>query len=195
MKILSEELKKYTKPTHLVDFTLGQDSSGNPIFASASETAETIDGWLTAGDNVVYRLQYGQTNYVYGTTTDHWVSNAIIFAAFITTNMFGPLGVYRLEARWLKTDGTGWDWDAVPEIDSIIPMENDYSPDAIAQIFSTSSTYAVGDVVMYDGLRYRCTTAVSTAGAWNPSNWTLENVQTAIENAGVTVTMRVYNED
>ena len=121
MKILSEELKKYTKPTHLVDFTLGQDSSGNPIFASASETAETIDGWLTAGDNVVYRIQYGQVDYVYGTTTDHNVNLEISFAAFITTAMFGPSGVYRLEAKWDKTNVT---WDAVPIIDSIIPMES-----------------------------------------------------------------------
>jgi hypothetical protein len=120
MKILSDELKKYTKPTHLVDFTLGQDSSGNPIFASASETAETVDGWLTAGDNVVYRIQYGQISYVYGTTTDRAVDNVIIFAAFITTAMFGPLGVYRLEARWEKTNET---WDALPTIYSVIPME------------------------------------------------------------------------
>ena len=66
---------------------------------------------------------------------------------------------------------------------------------SLAPEFSTSSTYAVGDVVTYQSQRYRCTTAVSTAGAWNPSNWTLEDVQTAIENAGVKVTMRVYDED
>lgn len=180
MKILSEELKKYTKPTHLVDFTLGQDSSGNPIFASASETAETVDGWLTAGDNVVYRVQYAQNGYAYGSTTDHAIDAFIKFAAFISTDMFGPSGVYRLEARWNKTNEI---WNAVPTIASVIPMENDYSPDAIAQPFSTSSTYAVGDVVMHDRLRYRCTTAISTAGAWNSSSWTLENVQTAIGNA------------
>ena len=66
---------------------------------------------------------------------------------------------------------------------------------SLAPEFSTSSTYAVNDVVTYESQRYRCTTAVSTAGVWNPSNWTLEDVQTAIENAGVTVTMRVYDED
>ena len=54
---------------------------------------------------------------------------------------------------------------------------------SLAPEFSTSSVYAVGDVVMYEGLRYRCMTAVSTAGAFNPSNWTQENVQTAVENA------------
>ena len=43
---------------------------------------------------------------------------------------------------------------------------------AIAPAFSTSSTYAVGDYVTYEGLLYKCTTAVSTAGAWNAANWT-----------------------
>ena len=51
---------------------------------------------------------------------------------------------------------------------------------AIAPEFSSSSTYAVGDVVMHEGLRYKCSTAVSTAGDWNSANWTLEPVQTAL---------------
>lgn len=32
--------------------------------------------------------------------------------------------------------------------------------------FSTSSTYAVGDYVVYDGKLWKCTTAVTSAGAW-----------------------------
>lgn len=42
---------------------------------------------------------------------------------------------------------------------------------AIAPAFSTSSTYAVGDYCTHEGLLYKCTTAVSTAGAWNAANW------------------------
>ncbi|MBQ3946856.1 MAG: hypothetical protein II670_14815 [Alphaproteobacteria bacterium] len=41
----------------------------------------------------------------------------------------------------------------------------------IANEFSTSSTYAVGDYVIYEGQLYQCTTAVTTAGSWNSSNW------------------------
>lgn len=39
--------------------------------------------------------------------------------------------------------------------------------------FSTSSTYAVGDLVIHNNTIYECTTAVSTAGAWNDNNWTI----------------------
>lgn len=42
----------------------------------------------------------------------------------------------------------------------------------IAPAFSASSTYAVGDYVTHEGLLYKCTTAVSTAGAWDAANWT-----------------------
>ena len=42
---------------------------------------------------------------------------------------------------------------------------------AVAPAFSTSSTYAVGAYVTHEGLLYKCTTAVSTPGAWNAANW------------------------
>jgi hypothetical protein len=44
--------------------------------------------------------------------------------------------------------------------------------EGIAPAFSASSTYAVGDYVTHEGVLYKCTTAVSTAGAWNAANWT-----------------------
>jgi hypothetical protein len=43
--------------------------------------------------------------------------------------------------------------------------------EGIAPAFSASSTYAVGDYVTREGLLYKCTTAVTTAGAWNAANW------------------------
>ena len=42
--------------------------------------------------------------------------------------------------------------------------------------FSTGSTYTVGDFVIYTGKLYRCTTAVTVAGAWSASKW----VQTTV---------------
>lgn len=43
----------------------------------------------------------------------------------------------------------------------------------LAPAFSTTSTYAVGDEVSYEGNNYRCKTAIETAGAWDSSKWTL----------------------
>lgn len=41
----------------------------------------------------------------------------------------------------------------------------------IAPQYSASGTYAVGDVVIYNGDLYRCTTAITRAEAWNQAHW------------------------
>lgn len=45
-------------------------------------------------------------------------------------------------------------------------------PNSMAPTYSASSTYAVGDYVMYDELLYKCTTAIETAEAWTAAHWT-----------------------
>lgn len=49
---------------------------------------------------------------------------------------------------------------------------NELAEDAnIADQFSSSSTYAKGDYVIYKGTLYKCTSAIITAGAWDASKW------------------------
>lgn len=46
----------------------------------------------------------------------------------------------------------------------------------IAAEYSASSTYKVGDVVLYNGQLYKCTTAITTAEAWTAAHWTAVTV-------------------
>ena len=46
----------------------------------------------------------------------------------------------------------------------------------IAAEYSASSTYNVGDVVLYSGQLYKCTTAIATAEAWTAAHWTAVTV-------------------
>ena len=39
--------------------------------------------------------------------------------------------------------------------------------------FSSSSTYEVGEIVIYDGVAYKCVTAITTAEEWTAAHWTL----------------------
>lgn len=39
-------------------------------------------------------------------------------------------------------------------------------------VYSASSTYEVGEIVLHDGAAYKCVTAITTAEAWNASHWT-----------------------
>ena len=46
----------------------------------------------------------------------------------------------------------------------------------IAPTYSSSSTYAVGDYVLYNGALYECNTAITTAEAWTAAHWTAVKV-------------------
>ena len=39
------------------------------------------------------------------------------------------------------------------------------------QEYDSTSTYALGDLVRHEGKTYKCTTAISTAEAWDASHW------------------------
>lgn len=56
-------------------------------------------------------------------------------------------------------------------------LENYNTPD-----FSTSLTYQVGDYVMYQGKLYRCTTEITTSGAWDSSKWILAILSDDVTN-------------
>lgn len=56
-------------------------------------------------------------------------------------------------------------------------LDNYNTPD-----FSTSSTYKIGDYVMYQGKLYKCTTAITTGGAWDSSKWILAILSDDVAN-------------
>lgn len=46
------------------------------------------------------------------------------------------------------------------------------NPTIIADNYSPSATYAIGDYCLVDNILYRCNTAITTAEAWTPAHWT-----------------------
>lgn len=56
-------------------------------------------------------------------------------------------------------------------------LENYNTPD-----FSSSSTYQVGDYVMYQGKLYRCTTEITTSGGWDSTKWSLAILSDDVAN-------------
>lgn len=51
-----------------------------------------------------------------------------------------------------------------------------------ATTYSASSTYAVGDYAVYNNVFYVCTTAITTAEAWNSAHWSAVSVAALIGN-------------
>lgn len=69
--------------------------------------------------------------------------------------------------------GTPTDTMNTVEIDGVVyAVGGDSANQNIADEFSTSQTYAVGDYCIYESILYKCTTAISTAGAWDSTKWT-----------------------
>lgn len=50
----------------------------------------------------------------------------------------------------------------------------------IAPAYSSSATYDLGDLVVYNSTLYECTTAITTAEAWNSAHWTATDVKTQL---------------
>lgn len=57
--------------------------------------------------------------------------------------------------------------------------------------YSASSTYALGDLVIYNSLLYKCTTAITVAEAWNASKWAQTNLTSLVEKL-TNVTLSPY---
>lgn len=72
-------------------------------------------------------------------------------------------------------------WDNIDEFAGLIQD----SIGTATNTFSTSSTYAVGDIVIYEHKLYKCTTAVSTAGEFDSDDWTEISIKELIDEKTV----------
>lgn len=74
-----------------------------------------------------------------------------------------------------------------PSVDSYKPATAKYAEQmvqSVAPVYSTSSTYAVGDFVSYQGKLYKCNTAITTAESWTAGHWTETNVVSEMGTGG-----------
>lgn len=113
----------------------------------------------------------------YDSTSTYSIGDYVIYNSNLyicTTDISSP-------EEW---DNTHWSQTAIDsELNQIKGNIEDNSNsisnlyDDIADEFSTSATYSVGDYVIYNNNLYKCTTAVTVAGAWTGStNWTQTQV-------------------
>lgn len=52
----------------------------------------------------------------------------------------------------------------------------------LGDIYSSSSTYKVGDLVIYNNSLYKCNTDITTAEEWNTSHWTLSTLSKELKS-------------
>lgn len=116
--------------------------------------------------HLIYGCMASPSERSYSTVNDS--PEAITFSWTITTTPVSVSDISNVSFKptsVLTIDSTQVDETKLKTLEDIL-----YGIDAPA--FSTSATYAVGDYVTYETKTYKCTTAVSTAGAWDSTKWT-----------------------
>jgi hypothetical protein len=89
-----------------------------------------------------------------------------------TADTNGGYGIVTLDSATNSTNEEGYAATPLAVKTVADSVAGKASSASIAPAFSSSSTYAVGDYCTHEGLLYKCTTAVTTAGAWDSTKWT-----------------------
>ena len=79
-------------------------------------------------------------------------------------------------AHWTKTD-------IISEMPVIPPIPADANHN-IASAYDATATYDLGDLCIYNGDLYECSTAISTAEEWTAAHWTQKTVAQELSEVG-----------
>ena len=138
------------------------------------------DEYIWDSDEETYE-QIGDTQVA---PIEDYIKDSSIAPLYDNTSTYavGDIVVYENELYKCKTaigtaedfDPTKWDkTNVLAEMPIIPPIPNDYAKDtALAPNYDSTATYAVGDLVTYQGKFYKCNTAISVAEAWTAAHWT-----------------------
>lgn len=157
-----------TEGAHIrVLFTNAQDYNGAPTLNVNGTGAKTVR-YISGTNAPRYIWSKGElVDFTYNGT--YWIMHE---RALATTTYYG---VTKLATSAISTSATT----------ALTPASlNNLSLYMISgyPIYSTSSTYAVGDRVRYNYYTYECKTAITTAEAWTASHWTaLDPLQKQID--------------
>ena len=172
----------YSKPdgthfTSLSDFNtyVSGLSLGNGSFYLQDAIILLSSSYIISNDRIVYTGTYIIDNFKIGDII--LVSETNVPDRWYAGGSAGVAGFYKLETS--KVDLSGY----ATQTDVVFLRKN------IASDYSSSNTYTVGEVVLYNYDLYRCTTAITTAEPWNPSHWEVISVASGFVNLTGTQTI------
>jgi len=162
-----EKLNKVT--TNGVTYTL-QDYELNNSLSGIYGLVKSYEGYLSeavAGTDYDYPV-------LVGTSAPTPTTQGSIGQRYINKNATIENG---LIAEYVCTSvGSTYTWIAVGATGNLLSV--------IADIYNTSSTYAIGDVVTHEGGLYKCTATIAVAEIWTPTHWSSITVDELIVEKG-----------
>ena len=201
----NQDLKQAVRVHYIDGNVFSADNNGNIIGVNVFDDGEpaTLGGTVSAS---IIRAD-GATVAATGTLSGNQVSVSLPQSAYavpgvisivlkltsgtdITTLLAVVGNVYQSTTDTVVDPGT-----ILPSIETLIAaieaavasIPADYSSlwTSLAQAYSTSATYAVGQYVTYNGGLYRCISAISSGESWTAAHWTevsLGNDVASLEN-------------
>ena len=148
--------------------------------SAAGPTSITVTPIYQAGTLVAAIVVNGNTTNIYAPAQHGDNSNQNLAAPFSASATYavGDYVIYQENLyKCITAITTAAAWDATKWTRVLITNEmgsgsgGDYANQNIADTYDITSTYAVGDYVIFNSLLYKCITAVTTPGVWNSSYW------------------------
>ena len=148
--------------------------------SAAGPTSITVTPIYQAGTLVAAIVVNGNTTNIYAPAQHGDNSNQNLAAPFSASATYavGDYVIYQENLyKCITAITTAAAWDATKWTRVLITNEmgsgsgGDYANQNIADTYDITSTYDVGDYVIFNSLLYKCITAVTTPGVWNSSYW------------------------
>lgn len=148
--------------------------------SAAGPTSITVTPIYQAGTLVAAIVVNGNTTNIYAPAQHGDNSNQNLAAPFSASATYavGNYVIYQENLyKCITAITTAAAWDATKWTRVLITNEmgsgsgGDYANQNIADTYDITSTYDVGDYVIFNSLLYKCITAVTTPGVWNSSYW------------------------
>ena len=191
------DLKRAVRVQYLQGNVFSSDNEGNLVGVEVYDNGQpaTLSGSVSAN---VIRADGTTVVIASGTLSDNKASVILPQAAYavpgvisviikleddstVTTLAAVVSNVYRSSTDTIVDPGT-----IMPSIQTLITeietavasIPADYSSlwTTLAPAYSTSATYAVGDYVTYDGVMYRCISAITSGESWTAAHWSAAKI-------------------
>lgn len=177
---LAKKIDLNTKQDILIagqNITIAADGK---TISAANPTSVTVTPVYQAGTLVAAIIVNGNTTNIYAPAQhgDNANQNLAVSFSAAQTYEVGDFVIYQENLyQCITAISTPAAWDSTKWTRALITdvmgqgSGGDYANQNIANTYSTTLTYAVGDYVIYDGLLYKCIAAVETPGPFNATYW------------------------
>lgn len=147
--------------------------------SAANPTSVTVTPVYQAGTLVAAIVVNGNTTNIYAPAQhgDNANQNLAVSFSAAQTYEVGDFVIYQENLyKCITAITTPAAWDSTKWVRALVTDElgqgGDNANQNIADTYDMTQTYDVDDYVIYNGMLYKCTTAVTAPGIFNPSYWT-----------------------